>query len=143
MEEHDTATRGSGRGGVPELRRPPAVGVGARRRGGALARRLPPGQVALLSRHVPSLRSAASFGMQTCPRPNVFAVCTVCLACGHVTAQYSRPSRGLVEAPAEGSAWAPRCVAVQRLRDCVLRPYSVLRAGGWRVSARNRPGEHP
>jgi hypothetical protein len=77
--------------------------------------------------------ASVSFGMQACPRPNVFAACTVCLGCGRVMAQYSKPARGLVEAPAEGSAWAPPCPAVQRLRDCVLRPHSVLRAEGWRV----------
>ena len=79
--------------------------------------------------------ASASFGMQSCPRPAVFAICTLCVACGHVTASYSNPARGLVEAPVEGREWAPPCPAVQRLRDCLLRPYSLLRVGGWRVSA--------
>ena len=85
----------------------------------------------------PRCGAAASLGLQACPRPAVFAICTLCLACGHATAQYSKPARGLVEAPAEGSEWAPPCPAVQRLRDCVYRPYSVLRAGGWRGRARD------
>lgn len=84
--------------------------------------------------------ASASFGMQACPRPNVFAVCTVCLACGHVVTQYSKPALGLVEAPAEGSEWASPCVAVQRLRDSILRPHSVLRTRGWRASARDELG---
>ena len=33
------------------------------------------------------------------------------------------------ESPATGSAWAPPCPAVQRLRDCVFRPYAVLAEG--------------
>ena len=78
---------------------------------------------------------SASFGMQSCPRPAVFAICTLCLACGHASASYSNPARGLVEAPAEGREWAPPCPAVQRLHDCLLRPYSLLHVGGWRVSA--------
>ncbi len=77
--------------------------------------------------------------MQSCPRPAVFAICTLCVACGHATASYSKPARGFVEAPAEGRAWAPPCPAVQRLRDCLLRPYSLLRVGGWRVSACGEP----
>jgi hypothetical protein len=73
----------------------------------------------------------ARFGLQALPRPSVFAVCTLCLACGHATAGYSRPGRGLVEAPAHGGAWAPACPAVQRLRDCLHRPHALLRADGW------------
>jgi hypothetical protein len=83
----------------------------------------------------PRCGASASFGLQACPRPNVFAVCTLCLACGQVAASYSKPARGLVEAPVGGREWAPPCPAVQRLRDCLLRPYSLLRTGGWSVSA--------
>ena len=38
------------------------------------------------------------------------------------------------EAPVEGRSWAPPCVAVQRLRDCLHRPYSLLQVDGWCVS---------
>lgn len=86
-------------------------------------------------------RASASFGLQACPRPGVFAICTLCLACGRATASYSKPARGLVEAPAEGGEWAPPCPAVQRLRDCLYRPYSLLRAEGWCVTAWDRLGE--
>jgi hypothetical protein len=78
--------------------------------------------------------SLARFGMLACPRPWVFAACTLCLACGYVTAGYSRHG-GPVE-PAEGAAWFPACPAVQRLRDCVHRPFSLLAVGGWRVAHR-------
>ena len=74
----------------------------------------------------PGCGAAATFGMRACPRPFVLAMCTLCLACGHVTAAYLRPSRGMQESPATGGAWAPPCPAVQRLRDCVFRPYAVL-----------------
>jgi hypothetical protein len=80
--------------------------------------------------------ASASFGLQACPRADVFAICTLCLACGHATACYSKPARGVFEAPAEGRSWAPPCPAVQRLRDCLLRPHSLLRRDGWRVSSR-------
>ena len=75
--------------------------------------------------------SGARFGLQACPRPWAFAACTLCLACGYATAAYSL--RGGPAESAEGGAWAPACPAVQRLRDCVLRPLSVLSVGGWRV----------
>lgn len=84
----------------------------------------------------PRCGASASFGLQACPRPSTFAVCTLCIACGHVTAHYSKRQRALVEAPAAGHEWAPPCPAVQRLRDCLHRPYSVLRADGWHVGAR-------
>ena len=83
----------------------------------------------------PHCGASASFGLQACPRPNVFAVASVCLSCGRVTATYSKPARGLVESPVDGREWTPPCPAVQRLRDCLHRPYSLLRADGWRVSA--------
>lgn len=89
----------------------------------------------------PRCRASASFGLQACPRPGVFAVCTLCLACGRVTSSYSNPGRGLVEAPVEGSEWTPPSPAVQRLRDCLYRPHSLLRADGWCVSAWDGLGE--
>ena len=46
-------------------------------------------------------------------------------------------ARGGAVESAEGGAWAPACPAVQRLRDCVHRPYSLLRVGG---VARREPG---
>ena len=73
--------------------------------------------------------AAATFEMRACPRPFVLAICTLCLACGHVTAAYLRPSRGMQESPATGGVWAPPCPAVQRLRDCVFRPYARLAEG--------------
>lgn len=42
---------------------------------------------------------------------------------------YLRPGQGAQESPAAGSAWAPPCPAVQRLRDCVFRPYALLAEG--------------
>ena len=74
--------------------------------------------------------ASAGFGFQAYPRPHTFALCALCLACGAATVQYSQPARGLVEAPVAGSAWAPPCPAVQRLRDCLHRPFSQLRVGG-------------
>ena len=79
--------------------------------------------------------ASAGFGMQACPRPGTLALCALCLGCGTVTAQYEKPARGLVEAPISGRAWAPPCPAVQRLRDCLYRPFSQLRVDGWRVRA--------
>lgn len=88
--------------------------------------------------------ASAGFGMQAYPRPGTLAVCTLCMACGHVTAEYSKPAQGLVEAPVEGGQWAPPCPAVQRLRDCLHRPYMQLRVDSWRVRAWDaRGGESP
>jgi hypothetical protein len=78
--------------------------------------------------------ASASFGFQACPRDDVFALCTLCFVCGNATACYSRPRRAVFEGPVVGRTWAPPCVAVQRLRDCLHRPYSVLRVDGWCVS---------
>jgi len=89
----------------------------------------------------PRCQASASFGLQACPRPNVFAVCTLCLSCGRVAASYSKPAHGQVETPVEGCEWTPPCPAAQRLRDCLYRPYSLLRADGWRVRARDGLGE--
>ena len=55
-------------------------------------------------------------------------------ACGQASACYTKPARGVFEAPVEGRSWAPPCVAVQRLRDCLHRPYSLLQVDGWCVS---------
>ncbi len=85
--------------------------------------------------------ACAGFGMQACPRPGTLALCALCLACGNATVEYSKPARGLVEAPIAGRGWAPPCPAVQRLRDCLHRPYSLLRVDGWWVAARDRSGE--
>lgn len=74
----------------------------------------------------PDCGAAASFGFRACPRPYVLGTCTLCLACGRATAAYLRPSRGMQESSATGGAWTPPCPAVQRLRDCVFRPYAVL-----------------
>jgi hypothetical protein len=79
----------------------------------------------------PGCGSPARFGLQACPRPEVFAICALCLSCGHASAVYAKPARGLIEAPVEGRSWAPPCPAVLRLRDCLHRPYSLLRADGW------------
>ncbi len=87
--------------------------------------------------HGPCLACGASagFGMQACPRPGTLALSALCLACGNATVEYSKPALGLVEAPLAGRDWAPPCPAVQRLRDCVYRGYSLLRVDGWRVRA--------
>jgi hypothetical protein len=75
--------------------------------------------------------ASATFGFQACPRAGVFAICTLCLAFGYASACYSKIGTTTIEAPVGGRAWAPPCVAVQRLRDCLHRPYSLLRADGW------------
>jgi hypothetical protein len=67
------------------------------------------------------------FELQVCPRPSWIGTCTLCLACGRVTTEYSQPLLNLHELAVTGSRWAPPCPAVQRLRDCILRPYAVLR----------------
>jgi hypothetical protein len=92
------------------------------------------GQVAVRTRAVSGLRRVGELRTAACPRPGIFAVASLCLSCGRVVATYSKPARGLVEAPVDGREWAPPCPAVQRLRDCLHRPYSLLRADGWRVS---------
>jgi hypothetical protein len=89
----------------------------------------------------PGCGVSASLGLQACPRPHVFAACALCLACGRVAATYSKPARGLVEEPVVGSAWAPPCAAVQRLRDCLHRPFSLLRVDGWGYGAWAEAGE--
>ena len=82
-----------------------------------------------------SCGASAGFGIQACPRPGTLALCALCLACGTATVQYSKPALNLVEAPVSGRSWSPPCPAVQRLRDCLFRPYSQLLVGGWRVRA--------
>lgn len=82
----------------------------------------------------------ASFGFQACPRAGVFAICTLCLACGYASACHSKIGAATIEASVGGRAWAPPCVAVQRLRDCLHRPYSLLRADGWCVADPADPG---
>ena len=79
--------------------------------------------------------------MQACPRPGTLALCALCLSCGNATVQYEKPAKGLVEAPITGRDWAPPCPAVQRLRDCLYRPYSQLRVEGWRQRERDPFGE--
>ena len=64
------------------------------------------------------------FWLQACPRPFWLATCSLCLACGRVTSQYSQPWKNQGELALTGTAWTPPCPAVQRLRDCVLRPYA-------------------
>jgi hypothetical protein len=71
-------------------------------------------------------RSSATFGMRACPRAGVLALNTLCLSCGRAAATYFSQARGMRPSPAAGSAWAPPCPAVQRLRDCVFRPHAVL-----------------
>jgi len=82
--------------------------------------------------------ASAGFGFQACPRAGVFAICTLCVACGNAGAFYSKIGRTAFEVPVAGRTWAPPCVAVQRLRDCLHRPHSLLRADGWCVS---NPGD--
>jgi hypothetical protein len=77
----------------------------------------------------------ASFGFQACPRAGVFAICTLCLACGYATACYSKIGSATIEGSFGGRAWVPPCPAVQRLRDCLNRSHSLLRLDGWRASS--------
>jgi hypothetical protein len=64
--------------------------------------------------------SNTTFGLLAWPRPFTAAVCTVCLNCGYTTASYSNPSAGTEEATLDGTAWAPACPAVKRLRECIF-----------------------
>ena len=68
------------------------------------------------------------FVLQVCPRPYWLATCRLCLACGRATTAYSQPWQNLHELAVSGSAWAPPCLAVQRLRNCVFRPFARLEA---------------
>jgi hypothetical protein len=70
----------------------------------------------------PACANTVLFWLQACPRPFWLANCTLCLACGRVTSQYSQPWRNHHELATAGDTWAPPCPAVQRLRDCVFRP---------------------
>ena len=99
------------------------------------------GQVAVRGEPCRGCGARARFGMLAWPRPWVFAACTLCLACGHVTAGYRR--RGGPVEPAEGAAWQPACPAVQRLRDCVHRPFSLLAVDGWRLRRPEAPEGAP
>jgi hypothetical protein len=72
----------------------------------------------------PACANTVRFWLQASPRPSWLATCTLCLACGRVTSEYSQPWRNYRELPACGDTWAPACPAVQRLRDCVLRPFA-------------------
>ena len=83
--------------------------------------------------------TSAAFGFQACPRAGVFAICTLCIACGNATACYSKPGRAVFEGPVVGRTWTPPGIAVQRLRDCLHRPYSLLRVDGWCVSNSGDP----
>jgi hypothetical protein len=70
------------------------------------------------------------FVLQVCPRPYWLARCSLCLACGRVTSEYSQPWQNLHELGMSGSVWAPPSPAVLRLRACVFRPYATFRGGG-------------
>jgi hypothetical protein len=67
------------------------------------------------------------FALQASPRPYWFGRCTLCLACGRVTTEYTQPWLNLHELGVSGSRWAPPCPAVQRLRDCIFHRYANLR----------------
>ena len=95
--------------------------------------------MAFLPWAVRGVRRVGGLRLSAYPRPGTFALCALCVACGAVTVEYARPARGLVEAPITGRAWAPPCPAVQRLRDCLYRPFSQLRVGGY-VSPGGDPG---
>jgi hypothetical protein len=81
----------------------------------------------------PHCQTAVRMGMQACPRAGVFAVCSLCLSCGYVTTSYKLPRR-VTPFELSGTEWAPACPAVQRLRDCALRPHAALRTDGWSYS---------
>jgi len=80
-------------------------------------------------RHEPCDRCATRvvFEFLACPREYVLATCSLCLACGHATAEYAKPWHGLTETSVGGSAWTPACPAVQRVRDCIFRPHATMR----------------
>ena len=46
-------------------------------------------------------------------------------------------------APLARGEWAPPCPAVQRLRECLHRPYMQLRVDSWRVRAWDERRESP
>ena len=79
-----------------------------------------------LHQRCPGCKTKVVFEFLACPRAYVLATCSLCLACGHTTAEYNRPWHGLTETSVGGSAWTPPCPAVQRLRDCIFRPYAVM-----------------
>jgi hypothetical protein len=70
----------------------------------------------------PRCQTTVSYAFQACPRPSYQAICTLCLGCGYATATY-HPWQGPTEPPVTGATWTPACPAVQRLRDCIYRPY--------------------
>ncbi|HEX5582350.1 hypothetical protein [Gaiella sp.] len=78
----------------------------------------------------PRCQTAVRLGMQSYPRYQVFAVCSLCLSCGYVTTSYQLP-RSMSPFNLDGAEWFPACPAVQRLRDCTLRPQMVLYTDGW------------
>ena len=73
----------------------------------------------------PACATPTLFWLQACPRPNWLATCSLCLACGRATSQYTQPWNNQGELALAGSSWTPACPAVQRLRDCVYRPYTT------------------
>ena len=77
--------------------------------------------------------SNTTFGLLAWPRPFTAAICTVCLNCGYTTACYSNPSAGSSEPTLEGTAWAPACPAVQRLRECAFLSVEYARWSNQRV----------
>ncbi len=74
----------------------------------------------------PACATGVCFFLHASPRPYWLATCSLCLSCGRVTSTYSQPWKNLHELPVAGSEWAPPCPAVQRLRDCIFRPYARL-----------------
>jgi len=70
----------------------------------------------------PRCQTRVSYAFQACPRPSYQAICTLCLGCGYATATY-HPWQGPTEPATTGATWTPACPAVQRLRDCIYRPY--------------------
>ena len=72
----------------------------------------------------PACANGVRFELQACPRPYWLATCSLCLACGRATSEYSQPWQNLHELAVGGSCWAPPCPAVQRLRHCVFRPFA-------------------
>jgi hypothetical protein len=72
----------------------------------------------------PACATPTLFWLQACPRPLWLATCSLCLACGRATSQYTQPWKNQGELALTGNTWTPPCPAVQRLRDCVLRPHT-------------------
>jgi hypothetical protein len=69
--------------------------------------------------------SRTVFGVLAWPRRSTAGLCVLCLQCGYTETNYASAGRQS-EPNLCGSAWAPPCPAVQRLRACVYAHRDVV-----------------